>query len=152
MSQPKFVPQEGQIDFTHARWAPVVNCVLVFEEKILLVKRSAEMDLYPNTWNGISGFLDDQCSLEEKALLEIQEETGLTSDDVQSITPGQIFDLDSPEYHKTWVVHPVLVKVKKDDIQLDWEASEYRWFSKEELRTVDLIPGFKKVLQSFGLL
>ena len=39
----KFQPKPGQVDFTNIRYAPVANCVLFNEGKILLVKRSDEV-------------------------------------------------------------------------------------------------------------
>ena len=62
----KFVPAPGQTDFTNIRFAPVINCVLKYKNKILLVQRSKELRLYPDYWNGISGFLDDDKSLNDK--------------------------------------------------------------------------------------
>ena len=35
-----FKPKPGQTDFTNIRWAPVINCVLKYENKILVVKRN----------------------------------------------------------------------------------------------------------------
>ena len=59
MTQQPFIPRPGQVDFTNIRWCPVINCAVQYKNKILLVKRSKEMRLYPECWNGISGFLDD---------------------------------------------------------------------------------------------
>ncbi|MFZ1627048.1 MAG: NUDIX domain-containing protein [Candidatus Moraniibacteriota bacterium] len=87
-----FQPRPGQVEFTNVRWAPVVNCVVKYKQKILLVERSASLRLYPGDWNGISGFLDDQKSLEEKVREELREELGLTRNHILSIQPGQIFD------------------------------------------------------------
>ena len=28
MAQTKFKPKSGQVDFTNARWAPMMNCVM----------------------------------------------------------------------------------------------------------------------------
>ena len=61
-----FKTRPGQVDYTNIRWAPVINCVLKFGDKILLVQRSKDMKYYPGRWTGISGFLDDDKSLTEK--------------------------------------------------------------------------------------
>lgn len=53
MPQPEFKPRPGQVDYTHARFAPVVNCVVKYGERILLVPRSKDLKLYPEYWNGI---------------------------------------------------------------------------------------------------
>ena len=115
----KFKPKPGQIDFTHARWAPVINCILKFQEKILVVQRSKELNFYPGYWNGISGFLDDQRSLKEKVIDEIGEELGLPKNKIKSIKFGEIFDQEAPKYKKTWIVHPVLVEISTNKIKLD---------------------------------
>ena len=60
----EFHPKPGQIDFTHIKRVPVVNCVLRYEGKFLIVQRSEEIRYYPEYWNGISGFLDDGRSIE----------------------------------------------------------------------------------------
>ena len=72
----KFKPKPGQIDYTNARWAPVINCVVKYKDRILIVQRSSKLNFYPGYWNGISGFLDDKRSLEEKARDELKEEAG----------------------------------------------------------------------------
>lgn len=141
-----FKAKPGQIDFTHIRWAPVINCVVKYKNKILLVQRSADLRLYPGYWNGISGFLDDKKSLDEKIYQELNEELGLLKKNVLSIKLGEIFDQDEPRYEKTWIVHPVLVIVNTDKVKLDWEAQDYRWIIPKETRKLKLLPGFDQVL------
>lgn len=143
-----FKPQKGQVDYTNIRWAPVVNCVLQFKNKILLVQRNMNMRLYPGYWNGISGFLDDDKSLEEKVLEELREEVGLNKRNIISIKLGQIFDQDEEKYKKTWIVHPVLVKINTEKIILDWEAQKYEWVTLKDAKKMDLLPGFDRVIKT----
>lgn len=150
MIQPQFIPRPGQTDFTDIRWAPVINCVVQFKDKILLVKRSTRLRLYPGFWNGISGFLDDQKSLAEKVQEELVEELGLEPEQIISIKLGRIFHQEEPRYNKTWIVHPMLVKIKTDVVHLDWEAQKYRWVTLAEAKQMNLLPGFDRVLASFN--
>lgn len=145
-SEPKFTPKAGQIDYTHARWAPVVNCVVVHGGKLLIVERNKRMRLYPEYWNGISGFLDDQKSLEEKVREELFEETGLSGSNILDIRLCGIFDQEAPDVGKTWIVHAVRVEVATDQLTFDWEAQDYRWVTKEEALSYKLLPGFAEVL------
>lgn len=147
----KFKPKKGQIDYTRARWAPVINCVLKYKNKILVVERNRKLNFYPGYWNGISGFLDDQGSLTEKVLDEIKEELGLPRSKIKRILVGEIFDKDEPRYKKTWVVHPVLVEVRTDQIKLDWEAKNYQWLTLQEAKRLRLMPGFREVLKKLSL-
>jgi isopentenyldiphosphate isomerase len=146
-----FKPKTGQIDYTNARWAPVINCVLRFDGKILLVQRSGELNFYPSYWNGISGFLDDQKSLNQKVFEELKEELGIPRAKIKKIQLGEIFDQEEPKYKKTWIVHPVLVDVKTNKIKLDWEAKNYKWLTLSEAEKLKLLPGFDKVLSKLSV-
>jgi isopentenyldiphosphate isomerase len=145
-----FKPKPGQIDFTKARWAPVVNCILRYRGRILLVQRSQELNFYPGYWNGISGFLDDQKSLREKIQEELREELGLPKTAIRKITLGPIFDQEAPKYKKTWIVHPVLVDVRSDQIRLDWEARSFAWIKLSEVKNYKLLPGCNLVLKALA--
>lgn len=144
----KFKLKPGQIDFSKARWAPVINCVLEYQGKILAVQRSKGMDFYPEHWNGVAGFLDDHRSLEQKVRDELKEELGISSRNIISIKLGKIFDQEAPKYKKTWIVHPVLVKVATDKVSLDWEAQNYQWLKTSAVKKLKLLPGFEKVLEA----
>ncbi|SRR6266702_4409387 len=149
MTEPKFTPKPGQTDYTHIRYAPVINCVVVRAGQILLVQRSAGMRLYPNYWNGISGFLDDDKSIEEKAVEELAEELGIALKDIVSIKRGQVILQEAPDYSKTWLVVPVLAAVRTVNLQTDWEAVAAQWFAPAEVPKLDLLPGFINVFRQF---
>ena len=149
-SKAQFKPKPGQTDFTYARWAPVINCVLRHKGKLLVVQRSKALNFYPGYWNGISGFLDDQRSLTEKVADELREELCLAKSRIIRIHLGQIFDQEAPKYGKTWIVHPVLVDVSTSAIKLDWEGAGYRWLGLDEIKRLKLLPGFGRVLESLA--
>ena len=146
----RFKLKPNQVDFSKARWAPVVNCVLKYGDKILVVRRNEELNFYPGFWNGISGFLDDEKSLEEKVFEEVEEETGIKKNEIRKINLGEIFDQEESKYNKTWIVHPVLVEVKTDKINLDWEAENFKWANLAEVQGMNLLPGFEKVLEKLS--
>jgi isopentenyldiphosphate isomerase len=145
---PQFIPKQGQTDFTHIRRAPVINCVVRFERKILVVKRSSELNFYPNCWNGISGFLDDEKTIPEKVKEELREELGISDDHILSIKEAAMLEQEEPKYDKTWIVHPVLVEVDTDEVHLDWEGKEFAWVFPEEAKRYNLLPGFDRVLEA----
>lgn len=149
MAEPKFVPRKGQVDYTDIRYAPVVNTVVTHNGKFLLVQRSPDMRLYPGYWNGISGFLDDDRSVEEKVEQELREELGLAAEQIQSLERGQLLLQEAPDYHKTWLVVPVLARLKTTDFNLDWEAQRAKWYEPAEIKQLELLPGFEAVLNQF---
>ncbi len=150
MSRRVFKPKPGQVDYTSARWAPVINCVVRHRGRILLVKRSKRLNFYPGYWNGISGFLDDRRPLVEKVKDELREELGIGAKHVKRIRLGAIFHQEAPKYRKTWIVHPVLVSVTTDRIRLDWEAERHRWCRPSETKRLKLLPGFNRVLENLS--
>ncbi len=145
-TEPPFVPKPGQVDYTHIRYCPVINCVVVYDRKFLIVRRNSTMRLYPGYWNGISGFLDDQKSVEEKVYEELREELGISREQIVSIRMGHVFHQDEPLYKKTWIVHPILVTVRSDRLTLDWEAETYAWVERHQLDQFDVLPGFDRVI------
>ena len=126
----------------------MINAVVQRKDgKILVVKRSPKLRLYPGQWNGIGGFLDDHKSVEQKVKEELREELGIAASAIRSFRHGAIFDADDTRYRKTFVVHPVLVELRRPiSVRLDWEASAYRWVAVDEVRTLDLVPSFPQVL------
>ena len=149
MAEPKFVPEPGQTDYTDIRYAPVVNSVVIHGGKVLLAQRSPDMRLYPSYWNGISGFLDDMRSVEDKVAQELYEEIGLGADDIESIERGTVFLQEAPEYKKTWIVVPALVRVNRVEFNLNWETKRAEWFAPDEVLGLNLLPGFDEVIKQF---
>jgi ADP-ribose pyrophosphatase YjhB (NUDIX family) len=149
MAQKKFKPKPGQVDYTNIRFCPVINCIVQYKDKVLLVHRSEDLDLYPNCWNGVSGFLDDDKSIHEKVLEELSEELGMDAENIKQITTGDVLVQENEEYTKTWIVFPVLVQVNTDHIETDWEAKDAKWVKPSEAKDFKLLPGFDEVLARF---
>jgi len=150
MKKSKFKPKPGQIDYTNARWAPVINCVVKYRDKILVVQRSKNLNFYPGYWNGISGFLDDKRSFEQKVKDELMEELGIPNNKIKNIRLGEIFHQEAPKYKKSWIVHPVLIEVSGNKIKLDWEARNFKWVKLEDIKKLKLLPGFDDVLKKLS--
>lgn len=149
MAEPKFVPKPGQTDYTNIRYAPVVNTVVTHGGKVLLVQRSSDMRLYPNYWNGVSGFLDDRRSIEDKVTQELSEELGIAPGDIEGLERGRIILQEAPEYSKTWFIVPVLARITRLTFRLDWEAQRAKWYTCDEIDGLDLLPGFEAVFDQF---
>lgn len=149
MTQPKFVPKPGQVDYTTIRYAPTVNIVVTHAGKLFCVKRSPDMRLYPNYWDWVCGFLDDNQSIEDKAREELHEELGLEDKDIAALERGKPWVDEAPQYQKTWLIIPVLARVTVDTFRLDWEASEGAWFTPAAVRTLDMVPGSLQTAAAF---
>ncbi len=65
-------------------------------------------------------------------------------------SPYEFFD---PDEQKTWLVHPVLVELKqRPKIKLDWEHTDYKWITPDELTTYDTVPKLAESLKRVLLL
>jgi 8-oxo-dGTP diphosphatase len=148
-TEPVFVPRRGQVDYTHIRYAPVLNAVVVCRGKILLLQRSSGMRSYPEHWCGISGYLDDDRSVEDKARQEMLEEAGITADRILRVQRGAVLLQEAPDHGKTWLVVPVLVRVRDQRYRLDWESQAAGWFSMTEAMSLPLLPGVEAVIAKY---
>lgn len=80
---PKF--DDGRINYSNVRVCPVVNCVVRCGDMVLMTRRGEDVLAYPNTVNGVSGFIDEIKSLEDVVYQELIEEVGLRKEDVKEL-------------------------------------------------------------------
>ena len=148
-AEPEFVPRPRQVDYAHIRYAPVLNAVVVCRGKVLLLQRSSGMRICPNSWCGISGYLDDDRSVEDKSRQEMLEEVGISAERILNMRRGTVLLQEAPEYGKSWLVVPVLVHVRGSRYRLDWESQAAGWFSMVEALSLPLLPGFDAVITQY---
>ncbi len=127
----------------------VVTCLLVSEGKVLIVRRSDKVSTYQGLWSGISGYINPGENPLQRAVTEIEEETKLKPSELKLICSAGSFDVDDAELKRTWGVHLFAFGVLKKRIRLDYENTEYRWVSPEEISDYRTVPGLEK---AFGLL
>lgn len=143
---PRF--DDGRIDYTTARVCPVLNCVVVFGDEVLLTLRSKEVIAYPEMWNGISGFIDVIKPLEEIARQELEEELGVRAQDIKCVVIKEKLVQTDESINREWHVFPILVELNaKPKIAVNWENKEARWMLRQEVLKLNLVPGFSKVFR-----
>lgn len=137
---PKF--SDGRINYSFSEEAPVISVFIKCKKEILLLKRSRKVSNYRGQWNALGGFLDELKPIKEKVLEEIKEETGVDKNNLKRIYFGGKKIIKDDKINKTWLLFPVVVELKsKPEIKLDWENSDYRWI------TFDEIDNFKTVFK-----
>jgi 8-oxo-dGTP pyrophosphatase MutT (NUDIX family) len=143
---PKF--DDGRIDYSTSTTAPVVNCMVFYDDRILLLQRSDRVGEYKGSWSGVDGYIDRPIAVEDIVLNELQEELGITKKDVARIAVAKSYESDDQQAGVTWIVFPVLVELLRlPTITLDWEHVQYRWISPSELSNFDFLPGQDRVLR-----
>lgn len=124
----------------------VVTCFLESKGKILLLRRSQQVGSYQGKWAGVSGYVESPP--EEQALIEINEEVSLVSDDIQLLKTGEPVVIDDEELGTRWVVHPFLFHVTNPEkVKIDWEHREYKWINPVDIDKYDTVPGLKNTLE-----
>ena len=132
---PKF--DDGRINFTGVKKAPVLNVVAYCDGKILIVKRSQKVSAYKGLWNSVSGFIDEPKPIEEFAAQELNEELSVYADSIKIAEPYEVVD---DAIDRIWVVYPVLAVFEKmPDFKLDWEHTDYKWINSEQLKVYNYV-------------
>ncbi len=143
---PRFA--DGRVDYTHARACPVVNCTVVYDDEVLLTYRSADVIAYPETWNGISGFIDRIQPLEDVVRDELAEEVGIVAADIAKITIRDKMVQVDEAIDREWHVFPVLVELKrKPEIRTNWENKEAKWVKRSEVLGLELMPFYAETFR-----
>jgi len=143
---PRF--SDGRIDYSSSDVAPVITVVIKYKDKILLLRRSERVGTYKGKWNFVAGYLDELRPIREKILEELNEELGLDESFVSSICFGEPYKFKDKEINKTWIIHPVLVELKRaPEIKLDWEHVEYKWLEPEDVKNFDIVPRLEESLR-----
>jgi 8-oxo-dGTP pyrophosphatase MutT (NUDIX family) len=125
----------------------VVTCFLKTGEKILLVKRSEKVGTYKGKWSGISGYLDEG-DADKQAFKEIKEETNLSLNDIELIKKGELMEVLDEAKGIKWIVYPYLFEVKHPEkIRLDWENTEMKWVTPQEIIFYPTVPKLKEALE-----
>lgn len=124
----------------------VVTAFLCQQDKILILKRSAQVGSYRGCWAAVSGYLEEDTPLLQ-ALKEIREETGLPETALRLLCQGEPLKVEDDNLQRCWVVHPFRFEVVSgaDDIVLDWEHDEMRWIDPEQLGMFDTVPLLEEV-------
>jgi 8-oxo-dGTP diphosphatase len=140
---------DGKIGYSDSHVALSVTVFIKYRSKILLLKRSDRVRTYQGKWCPVAGYLEELKPIRQKALEEVQEETGISRNSISSIHIGKPYEFNDPKLGITWIDHPVLLELKKKpEIKLDWEHTEYRWIKPEELDKFDTVPELHKTLEN----
>ncbi len=113
----------------------------------MILKRSNKVGSCRGRWAGVSGYIEDyDSSAKERAIKEIEEETGLGKNDIKFLKEAE--PIDVIDGNTIWRVHPFLFETARKDIKIDWEHVEYRWILPGELKNYEIVPMLDKVVES----
>jgi len=131
------------------RSTKIVTSFITSNEKFLLLKRSEKVKSMKGLWAGISGIIEKNEEPLQRAKIEIFEELGIKEDQIKLLKTAERMRVVSPQYkNHEWEIFPFLFEVKNPEIKLNWENSEYKWISADELNNYKTVPNLEKVLLS----
>jgi len=116
------------------------------ENKFLLMKRSSLRKRFPNEWEFPSGFMEEETE-QDGALRELKEETGLIGEVIKT---GKPFLVKTEMYH--FRLHPVLVVVGFEDIELTKEHEDFEWIDITDVGNYNTVPQLKENLEAVDVL
>ena len=125
----------------------VVVGIVVFKNKVLLLKRSPTKKYSPNLWEFVAGFVKEGENAEQTALREVREETKLKG---KIEMAGNVFEAQDKQARR--VVIPFLIRVSSNKIRLSREHTEFRWILPKEIDKFKCVVKAKKDLKIVGLL
>lgn len=126
----------------------VVTVFLMYEAKVLILRRSDKVRTMKHKWAGISGYIEGNENVLERACKEISEETGFSSKEIEFVKTAEPLDVSDEELDTLWIVHPYLFKTSRTDVKLDWEHDQYRWIDPAGITSYDTVPMLRETLQS----
>ena len=127
----------------------IVTSFIKDNDKFLLLKRSNKVKTMKGLWAGISGIIENEEDPLIRAKIEIFEELGITEDKIKFLKAASKMTVHSPQYENhEWEIFPFLFESNNPTIKLNWENSEYKWVTVNEIRNYDTVPSIDKVLLS----
>lgn len=120
----------------------VVTCFLqrATDGNVLVGRRSGDVSTYQARWAGISGSLEEDTPLQQ-AYREIEEETGLSPQQVELRATGRPIRFPDWQLGTVWVVHPYLFLCKTPaEVRQDWEHVEFQWIRPEDISELETVP------------
>jgi 8-oxo-dGTP pyrophosphatase MutT (NUDIX family) len=131
------------------RSTKIVTSFIKDNDKFLLLKRSNTVKTMKGLWAGVSGIIEKDEEPLRRAKIEIFEELGITEDKIKILKSASKMKVDSPQYENhEWEIFPFLFEVKNPIIKLNWENSEYKWITFDDIKNYETVPSIEKVLFS----
>ncbi|MBE43791.1 MAG: NUDIX hydrolase [Thaumarchaeota archaeon] len=126
----------------------VVTSFLMYENKILILRRSDKVLTMKHKWAGISGYIEYNERILKRAYKEINEETGLSSNEIEIIKTSEQLEIIDEELDTLWIIYPHLFKTTRTNVKLDWEHDQYQWIEPTEITNYEGVPMLRETLQN----
>ncbi len=139
---------EGVVKIENVIEKPVVNCVVMKGDMILILKRSDRVGSFQGKWSTVTGYVEEGETPVQAAFKEMREEISVSTPTL--LRQGKA--VPSRKADTAWISYPFLFSVEEDtEVKIDWEHTDYKWLSLHELTGFETTPGLWRNLSSLGL-
>jgi 8-oxo-dGTP diphosphatase len=123
----------------------VVTSIIGNENDVLILKRSKKAKSFKHKWGGISGYFEKNEDLLSRALIEIYEETKINK---ENLTLRKILKQITIEIEKekSIMIQPFYFYSGSKNVSMNWEHSEHRWITKNQLDSYETVPKLAQIL------
>jgi 8-oxo-dGTP diphosphatase len=125
----------------------VVGGVIFNDNKVLIVQRNSNEDVFPNLWELPSGKKEVLETADDALIREIFEETGIK---VKIIMPFDIFNyqIEKPDAIKDSTQINYLVKLENNsEVKLSSEHQKFAWINEAEVDDYNLSESTKNTIK-----
>jgi 8-oxo-dGTP diphosphatase len=132
---------------------PVVLAVIVDDDGKYLLTKRAQLDKeddadFKGKWEIPGGGMNFGESPEETLHREVIEELGIEVD-VQTLLP-KILHRVKNDWQGIFICYLCTKAYEDDEIVLNEECSDFGWYSLEEAKKLELLPGVEEILEEAG--
>ena len=125
----------------------IVTSFIKYNDQILILKRSEKVRSMKGLWSGVSGIIENNENPIDRAKIEIFEEVGIKEKEIKLVKKLEKMKISSQQYkNHEWEIFPFLFETKNENIELNWENSEFKWILPKELKNYQTVPSLEKIL------
>ena len=125
----------------------IVTSFIKYNDQILILKRSEKVRSMKGLWSGISGIIENNENPIDRAKIEIFEEVGIKEKEIRLVKKLEKMRIQSQQYkNHEWEIFPFLFETNNENIELNWENSEFKWITPKELKNYQTVPSLEKIL------
>jgi len=141
--EPKEQPEEEPKEIL------AINSVVRYEDQILLLKGPRRItECGEDDWSCLECPADNVSLVKQRALADLQEETGISVSSVEHFTEREKIEITDKETGKTVTIYPTIIDLKeKPEVKLGAGRTEFKWVPREELSRYDVSESFDQVLK-----
>ena len=126
----------------------VISTLLIYQQKILILKRSRRVGSFQGYWSCISGYLERNEDPLKTAMREVTEETQKDLTSLSLVNRAGPFYSETEEiiFESFWFCFDCEDQI----ISLDWEHDEFEWIDPRDdqyLKNKKVVPWLEKMVQ-----